>query len=57
LEGRSVEENKNKNLIKYAIIYAMIKDLLEERKIDKETANKINEKCAADLECRIMIIR
>lgn len=52
-----MEENKNKNLIKYAIIYAMIKDLLEEGKIDKVTANKINEKCAADLECRIMIIR
>ena len=52
-----MEVDKNKNLIKYAIVYAMIKDLLEEGKIDKVTANKINEKCAADLECRIMIIR
>ena len=42
-------ENKDKNEIKYAVIYSMIMDLYEQGSIDKATAEKINSKCAEQL--------
>ena len=50
-------ENKDKNEIKYAVIYSMIMDLYEQGSIDKATAEKINSKCAEQLECRKMAVR
>ena len=50
-------ENKDKNEIKYAVIYSMIMDLYEQGSIDKATAEKINCKCAEQLECRKMAVR
>lgn len=50
-------EEKDKKEIKYAVIYSMIMDLYEQGKIDRATAEKINSKCAEQLECRKMAIR
>ena len=49
-------ENKERDKLKYTIIYSMILDLLEQGKIDREAAEKINEKCAELLGCRKMMI-
>ena len=50
-------ENKEKNEIKYAVVYSMIMDLYEQGTIDRATAEKINSKCAEQLECRKMEVR
>ncbi|MEG9430466.1 MAG: hypothetical protein VZQ61_06060 [Christensenellaceae bacterium] len=50
-------EEKDKNEIKYAVVYAMIMDLYEQGSIDRAMAEKINKKCAEQLECREMTIR
>ena len=50
-------EEKDKNEIKYAVVYAMIMDLYEQGSIDRTMAEKINKKCAEQLECREMTIR
>lgn len=50
-------EEKDKNQIKYAVIYSMIMDLYEEGAIDITTAEKINSKCAEQLACRKMSIK
>lgn len=50
-------EEKNKNEIKYAVVYAMIMDLYEQGSIDINTAELINKKCAEQLECRKMAVR
>lgn len=50
-------EEKDKKQIKYAVVYAMIKDLYEDGAIDLATAEKINDKCAEQLESRRILIR
>lgn len=50
-------EEKEKNQVKYAVIYAMIMDLYEKGQLDKKTAQKINYKCAEQLCCREIVIR
>ncbi len=50
-------ENKEQNQLKYVVIYSMIMDLHQEKKLDKATAERINSKCAEDLGCRLMTIR
>lgn len=50
-------EEKDKNQIKYAIVYGMIMQLYEEGAIDQAMAERINSKCAEQLECRKMTIR
>lgn len=50
-------EEKDKNQLKYAVIYAMIMDLYEKGQIDKVTAQRMNYKCAEQLCCREIAIR
>ena len=57
MKGRRSVEEEYKKQIKYAVVYTMIKDLLEEGAIDLATAEKINDKCAEELESRRILIR
>lgn len=50
-------EDKEKNQIKYAIVYGIIMQLYEKGELDKAMAERINSKCAEQLECREMAIR
>lgn len=49
-------ENKDKDEVKYAIVYSMLMDLFEKGAIDKAMAEKINQKCAEQLGCRKMTV-